>query len=196
MDRKKYKLPGHKRMLKPCGKKEDKKNFFPDGWEIECSCGWISETKAKSKRIAEQIYSEHIKNSLPVCHCCNETKTTREMSKSNSVLCKKCVTKKTKEWGLKNPNEWDRYRRKSFLKRKYNITIEEYNKIIEKQNNVCAICFGNLNDSRGFRPHIDHDHETGKIRGVLCGNCNKGLGMFKDNKEIILNAYNYLLKSK
>ena len=116
------------------------------------------------------------------------------MSKSYHGLCASCSSKKSKQWAIDNPNEWERSRRKSHLKKKYGITIEDYDKIVASQNEVCAICIGPLIDSRGFRPHIDHCHKTGVVRGVLCGDCNKALGMFKDDKERILNAYKYLNK--
>lgn len=77
------------------------------------------------------------------------------------------------------------------LMRKYKITLDQYNEMLVLQNHVCAICrgpevkvnkFGNL-----IALAVDHCHKTGKIRGLLCSNCNKGLGFFKD---IIYNLYN------
>jgi Recombination endonuclease VII len=72
----------------------------------------------------------------------------------------------------------------------YGITREEFDILSETQGNVCAIC-------RRFpegktRLSVDHDHETGKIRGLLCGNCNSGLGHFKDNPELLAVAITYL----
>jgi F420-0:gamma-glutamyl ligase-like protein len=117
------------------------------------------------------------------------------MSKSCNTFCKKCSSAKSKKWAIDNPNVWERQKRKSHLKKKYGITIDDYDKMVIQQNNSCAICEGVLIDSRGFRPHVDHCHETGKVRGVLCGDCNKALGMFKDSIERIQKAYNYLLKN-
>ena len=196
IERKKYKLAGHKRILTPCGIKEHKQSKFSNGWTSECSCGWRHEDNLSTRKEAASAYSDHILISMPICHECGEVKPIREMSKSSRVLCKKCVTQKTKEWAKSHPNEWDRHRRASHLKKKYNLTIDEYDEIVVRQGNKCAICGGNIYDSRGFRPHIDHDHKTGKMRGVLCGYCNKALGRFKDDKEKLLSAYNYLLKSE
>jgi hypothetical protein len=61
--------------------------------------------------------------------------------------------------------------------------------MIEAQGGLCAICAGPLD-----RPHVDHDHETGKVRGILCFNCNAGLGKFKDSVEIADAATEYLRK--
>lgn len=78
------------------------------------------------------------------------------------------------------------------IKRKYNITHEEYLSILKSQNNKCHICGDPITPGRNC--HLDHDHNTGKIRGFLCQRCNKGLGHFQDNSELLLSAYNYLTK--
>lgn len=82
--------------------------------------------------------------------------------------------------------------RRSHLKRKYNITLEEYNSLSEKQNHVCGICNETESNSRISVLCVDHDHSTGKIRGLLCSNCNRSLGLLKDDTEIINNAIKYL----
>lgn len=77
-----------------------------------------------------------------------------------------------------------------FQTRKYGITPEIYNELLQKQDKVCAIC----KQTCTYKPRlsIDHSHETGKVRGLLCGNCNTGIGKFKDSKELMLNAIKYL----
>jgi hypothetical protein len=62
--------------------------------------------------------------------------------------------------------------------------------MIEAQGGLCAICEGPLE-----RPHVDHDHETGKVRGVLCFNCNGGLGKFADSADLLQRAAEYLQQS-
>jgi hypothetical protein len=102
-----------------------------------------------------------------------------------------------REKNLKEPN----YFRNSRLKNLFGITYLEYQKILKKQNNVCAIC-GNtesLKDvwSNGIRSlAVDHCHETNKVRGLLCGNCNTALGKFKDNIKLMKKAIKYLEKHK
>lgn len=196
IERKKYKLAGHKRIITPIGEKKHKQSSYSGGWSIECSCGWKHDAPTRIRIEAEDLYSEHIKESMPICHECGEIKAERDMSKSNRVLCKKCVTERAKEWGRSNKSRWERQKRKSHLKKKYDLSIEEYDKIIESQCGVCAICKGSLYDSRGYRPHVDHDHKTGKVRGVLCTSCNNSLGKFKDNKMHLLRAYRYLLNNE
>ena len=73
----------------------------------------------------------------------------------------------------------------------YGISPEQYLELHNKQNGKCAICGTELESDY---LHIDHDYETGDVRGLLCGNCNKGLGMFKDNIEYLKRAIQYLRK--
>jgi hypothetical protein len=70
--------------------------------------------------------------------------------------------------------------------RRYGITATQFDELLAKQGGVCAIC------GRENPEHVDHDHETGKVRGILCFNCNGGLGQFSDNTERLANAIEYL----
>ncbi len=79
----------------------------------------------------------------------------------------------------------------SYLKSEYGITIKDYFSILNEQNECCAIC-GNRTDAK--RLAVDHCHKTGKVRGLLCSNCNLGLGCFKDDKNNLKKAIDYLLK--
>ena len=86
------------------------------------------------------------------------------------------------------------------LRKQYGITLEDYYKMLEEQNHVCAICgrAEYATDHRSGLPRalaVDHCHETGKVRGLLCTNCNRGLGKFNDNIERLANAIKYLSKS-
>lgn len=71
-------------------------------------------------------------------------------------------------------------------KKRYNLTYEELSKLSKEDN--CNICKGHLNN----RYVIDHDHESGRVRGVLCDKCNLMLGHSNDNTEILFNAIKYL----
>lgn len=80
--------------------------------------------------------------------------------------------------------------KQSYLKRKYNLTLQEYDEIFISRNNSCDICGSNVS---GRNAHIDHSHSTGKVRGLLCSCCNTGLGQFKDNPISLQNAITYLM---
>jgi len=106
-----------------------------------------------------------------------------------------------KNYRVKNREELNGYRREwieqrpgkekdYYLKSLYGISLEEYNKILENQGGVCAIC-EKLND----KMHVDHCHETGAVRGILCMPCNTSLGIFGDNVIGIKKVLEYLEKS-
>lgn len=82
--------------------------------------------------------------------------------------------------------------RNSALLRKSGITIEMYEAAFASQGGRCAICHTDSPGGVGNRLHADHCHETGKFRGLLCTNCNRGLGHFKDSEERMLSAIKYL----
>lgn len=75
--------------------------------------------------------------------------------------------------------------------RKYGITVDQFDVMLAAQGGVCRIC--RSGDPRGVGSfHVDHDHDTGVIRGLLCSDCNLGLGLFKDDATLLLGAANYL----
>lgn len=76
------------------------------------------------------------------------------------------------------------------LKRHFGITVEDYRAMFEKQGGVCAICGAPPPNKRGF--HVDHDHKTGKIRGLLCHHCNVGIGNLRDSIDMLRKALAYL----
>jgi len=83
--------------------------------------------------------------------------------------------------------------RKFNLKKKYGITVEEFEQMLKNQDYKCDIC---KLPSDSFKEWlvVDHNHTTGKVRGLLCKSCNFGLGNFKDSTFNLQNALNYLLK--
>jgi hypothetical protein len=86
--------------------------------------------------------------------------------------------------------------RKSHLKRMFGITLEEYNVMSEEQGHVCKICKQPETAVRLNVLSVDHCHSTGKIRGLLCSDCNRGIGLLKDNPSYLTEAAKYLLTHK
>ena len=70
-------------------------------------------------------------------------------------------------------------------------TLQKYENLWNNQNGLCKICESELSEG-AHKPHVDHDHNTGEVRGILCANCNRGLGAFKDDKILLLKAIDYL----
>lgn len=103
------------------------------------------------------------------------------------------VIKRAKQYRIEHPNA----KRKQDLMEKYGITLEEYNSLLEKQDGGCAIC-GNKESGNKKRKvlYVDHDHNTGKVRGLLCHYCNFGLGNFRDNTDYLKRAIAYLEECK
>ena len=91
-----------------------------------------------------------------------------------------------------NPSRLRENERRSNLKRLYDLTISEYNAKAELQGGVCAICGNPPRRERGRKLHVDHDHQTGQIRSLLCVRCNSGLGKFRDDPELLIAASKYL----
>lgn len=80
------------------------------------------------------------------------------------------------------------YHKNTYRYAKYGITKEQFNELFKNQEGKCPICRTELKKEI----HIDHDHTTGQVRGILCGKCNKGLGQFNDNIKSLTNAIKYL----
>ena len=101
-------------------------------------------------------------------------------------ICKSCYNQKER-------NKSAIYHRERILKHRHGITIEDYNQLLLKQNGKCAIC-GSITPNRKNRQNfcVDHDHKTGKIRGLLCEKCNRGIGMLQDDPVILQQAIDYL----
>ena len=79
------------------------------------------------------------------------------------------------------------------LKRHYNITFAEYNILLESQNYRCAICRRTDNSTARTKNFcVDHCHETGRVRGLLCNSCNRAIGLLGDNINTLSNAIDYL----
>ena len=137
------------------------------------------------------------------CIKCNETKDLSNFSFRNFKLkdgsiksrpypyCKPCRVKLNGESFRKMGKKRCKTTQKDYkLRSKYDITLSDFHKQMEFQNNVCAICKGQFESER--KTHVDHCHSTGKIRGILCSACNHALGMFKDNVETMQTALDYI----
>lgn len=116
--------------------------------------------------------------------------------------CKNCSTEVHRRYVNEN-RERIRTRRKAAyrenkipainqnLKRYYGIGIEDYNRMFAEQKGLCKICdLPQVDFSRRF--DVDHDHETGRIRGLLCVRCNRGIGLLRDNVEILKRAIKHI----
>lgn len=100
---------------------------------------------------------------------------------------------------LINPEEHKRRHRRSNLKRLYGLSLEQYDELLKQQNGCCWICGtdkpGGNHGNHGYLA-VDHNHKTGELRGLLCSQCNLGVGHVRDNVDIVAEMINYLNKHK
>lgn len=96
------------------------------------------------------------------------------------------VLSKSTRWNLAHPEK----RKEIKLKKLYGLTLADFNEMLVAQNGVCAIC----REPSSKTLSVDHCHKTGVIRGLLCSNCNRGIGFLKDSQDILFSALNYLNK--
>jgi hypothetical protein len=106
----------------------------------------------------------------------------------NSHYCKPCHAEYVRDWYQKNKDSV----RGTQFKRKYGISVSDYDRMFLQQSGLCAICSSQSNDGR--RLHVDHCHDTGKVRGLLCNRCNKGLGLFRDDPDLLSIAAGYIVE--
>ena len=155
----------------------------------QCSKGYKT---TRSKHMRE--LREMIKEGLRKCSKCNQTKSISEFSidRANPLgfvtQCKACKIQYARDH---KDEMWN-----SYLLLNYGITLDTYNKTLKEQNNKCAICKTDDPKGNSHKFHVDHCHTTGKVRGLLCSNCNMSLGGFKDNITNLEEAIKYLIKSK
>ena len=123
---------------------------------------------------------------------------------SQFYQCRACNIARTRAWQKAHPERVNEITRKSRAKhpervarnyedrrfRRYGLTRAEYEALMERQNGVCAIC-GSANWGP-HKPHIDHDHDSGEVRGLLCANCNVMIGHAREDAEILSRAIDYL----
>ncbi len=122
-----------------------------------------------------------------VCKPCATVRTTRSRQKNPEA-----ANARQRAWALKNPERARARGRKAALKRKYGLTPEDVNEMLEEQNGLCGICRKALDVAIPRSIHVDHCHKGGRVRGILCQDCNIMLGNAKDNPETLRRAADYL----
>ncbi|MFF4016802.1 endonuclease VII domain-containing protein [Streptomyces sp. NPDC001843] len=118
--------------------------------------------------------ADHVPEGHKRCRGCGEVKPHSEWHRKGDGLASRCKACRAADAPAQH------------LRRKYGITEAERDELIAAQGGVCCICL--------FAPavHVDHCHNTGRVRGVLCFNCNSGLGLLRDDPDAMYRAADYL----
>lgn len=143
-----------------------------------------------------------------VCTSCGEKKPISSFYKRSETSyrsqCKDCMIKIRTAWQKDNKDKVNAYHKEQRklkphleknrrLKYRFGITLEDFNAMLEEQNNKCLICDTSFDNQSAC---VDHCHTTGGVRGLLCTACNQGLGQFKDNVDNLTKAIDYILTTR
>jgi hypothetical protein len=176
---------------KTCTKCDETKPLdeFPQH-RYECVVCYRGSQKARAQAALVKKYSgQSSRCDGRACTVCNEFKPWTGFEKSRrgrngrSSKCASCIRKRR---AVYNPTRCPKKRSDQRLVRKYGITREQFQGLVEDQGG-CAIC-----GLRCFRLVVDHNHKTGEVRGALCSTCNKGIGLLQDSPSIVRAALDYL----
>ena len=107
-------------------------------------------------------------------------------------VCTPCKVSYNKRRRAEVPDVVKDIEKRSKFKTQYGITLDDYYSMLKRQGDGCGICKEKTPGGRTKFFVVDHCHTTGKVRGLLCTKCNRGLGLFNDNTDKLLNAINYL----
>ena len=159
-------------------------------------------TRCGTEKTVKEFHKDPSKND-GLCSQCAECK--KELSRiwktNNLEKCRLNNRKARKKYKQNNREKFNAYNRdymqrnkekreSSRIQRTYGLSPDDFNKRLLDQDGVCAICQQEC--TRFGRLSVDHDHKTGEVRGLLCNNCNKGLGIFKDEIKRFERAIKYL----
>lgn len=108
--------------------------------------------------------------------------------------CLKCYRPTRKKDYQKHKEKRNLTCKKGWLRTKYSLTIEEYEQMLIDQNNSCAICNRNISELKMQKLHIDHNHSTKQVRGLLCPSCNRLIGVSIESIDVLKSAIQYLEK--
>jgi hypothetical protein len=114
----------------------------------------------------------------------------RERSMAYVRAWQQANPERVKAWRRKNRERRLEKMREIHLRSKFGLTPDEYDRILQAQGGVCALC--ESSPTQGISLHVDHDHGTGEIRGLLCMRCNNALGLFREDPDVLKRAARYV----
>lgn len=107
--------------------------------------------------------------------------------------CGECKRQHNRQWRMDNAEKIAKQHSAQKRRMRYGMTQDQYDELLAAQNNRCAICRNKfVPGSNLTKACVDHDHAGGNVRAILCGSCNLGLGHFKDDKRLLVEAIRFL----
>lgn len=167
--------------MKPCARCQKKPRARSQAYCRDCAAEYKRSYRKNNPAYVKRGLKGDATRRPKLCSHCGETKQRRDFYKSGTSSdgyrsqCKECYAH------LRWLND---------LNRQYKVTGEDYQRLFDKQGGVCAICEAGC--SSGKRLCVDHCHKTGDVRGLLCGNCNRGIGLLGDDLDGVTRASYYL----
>ena len=157
-----------------------------------CGAHYFRQRRYGSNELPKTKREKLLEEGKSYCPKCDKIKFTKDFSADKytafgvSIYCKECKKVKSKSRYIRYRDRYRNY----VLKKKFGITLQEYIDLFDKQGKKCAVC-GKENKNKKPFP-LDHCHKTGKVRGILCSQCNSGIGLFYDNVAFLKSAIEYL----
>lgn len=147
----------------------------------------------RAERLSEAKESE-----AKPCHRCKQIRPQRLLllpmdspHLAEFAMCNFCYRYVASLWVSRGA---DAKKANAYYRKLYKLTLEKYGRLFFAQCGVCAICSEPAAPDRALV--VDHDHDTGKVRGLLCGTCNSAIGLLRDDTEVIVQAALYLYRTK
>ena len=196
---------GTLKSCRTCRKAKPESEFYKnaakyDGLSSYCKPCTDARVKANRKRVLQSLATRTDAPTTKTCKKCGVEKPVVDFHKDTTQLdgmrsaCKACVNTHRREYAKTHPKPKTINYHYSWLKYRYAVSPEQYDALYKAQGGVCAVCGKPEKLPDGRRLAVDHDHITGSVRGLLCGNCNRGIGNFHDDPETIRRALAYVLK--
>jgi hypothetical protein len=132
-----------------------------------------------------------LKNKL--CSRGHDLDKTRKFHPNGDSYCAACKKFRYDKFRKEHPHKIAIYSRRANLKRLYGLGQKEFDALLLTQNNTCALCHTDVPGARGWC--VDHDHTTKEVRGILCHYCNTGIGLLKEDVNLLQRAIVYLSKA-
>ncbi len=134
---------------------------------------------------------------MATCNGCQVDRDASEYHPSRPDKCKPCLAAAQRAYRKKRPKGYWQHKDKRYsLKKKYGLTLEQYEQMVSDQGGKCAICLQDPNEQYEFESHqllhVDHCHATGRVRALLCNGCNRALGFINDNHETAIRLASYI----